>query len=120
MGAITRPCWAVLALAVGLAACLAAQDVTLHVDVKLVTVIVNVTDRNGAIVGGLAREDFALAEDGRPQRIALFERQSQLPLKLTLAIDTSDSVFIDRVLVKRAAREFAHAILRPQDRMSLL
>ena len=58
---------------------LAAQELTLHVDVKLVSVFVNVTDRNGAIVGGLAREDFAVAEDGRPQQIAVFERQSELP-----------------------------------------
>jgi len=41
--------WALLAL-VPLA--LAAQQATLHVDVKLVSVFVNVTDRNGAVVGG--------------------------------------------------------------------
>ena len=103
-----------------LAARLVAQDVTLHVDVKLVTVFVNVTDRNGAIVGGLAREDFSLAEDGRPKPIALFERQTQMPLNLTLAIDTSDSVFKDQNLERAAARRFARAILRPQDRMGLL
>jgi Ca-activated chloride channel family protein len=98
----------------------AAQDLTLHVDVKLVNVFVNVTDRNGAIVGGLAREDFAITEDGRPQKISVFERQSELPLNLTLAIDTSDSVYKDRVLEQDAARRFVHALLRPQDQMSLL
>ena len=71
---------------------LAAQDLTLHVDVKLVNVFVNVIDQDGGIVAGLTREDFALAEDGRPQQIAVFERQSELPLNLTLAIDTSSSV----------------------------
>ena len=99
---------------------LAAQELTLHVDVKLVSVFVNVTDRNGAIVGGLAREDFAVAEDGRPQQIAVFERQSELPLNLTLAIDTSGSVRKDMAEEADAARRFAHAILRPQDQMSLL
>ena len=59
---------------------------------KLVNVFVNVTDRNGAIVGGLTRDDFAIFEDGRPQQIAVFESQSELPLNLTLAIDTSGSV----------------------------
>jgi len=97
-----------------------AQDLTLHVDVKLVNVLVNVTDQNGSIVGGLTREDFLLAEDGRPQRIKLFERQSALPLNLTLAIDTSDSVFMDRGLEKHAAYRFAHAILHPRDEMSIL
>ena len=99
---------------------LAAQETTLRVDVKLVSIFVNVTDRNGAIVGGLAREDFAVAEDGRPQQIAVFERQSELPLNLTLAIDTSGSVRKDMAQEADAARRFAHAILRPQDRMSLL
>jgi Ca-activated chloride channel family protein len=99
---------------------LVAQDVTLHVDVKLVNIFVNVTDRNGAIVGGLAREDFALAEDGRPQQIAVFERQSELPLNLTLAIDTSGSVQKDMAVESDAAKRFAQALLRPQDQMSLL
>ena len=97
-----------------------AQETTLHVDVKLVNVYVNVTDRNGAIVGGLTREDFALAEDGRPQRIAVFERQTELPLNLTLAIDTSGSVSKDMAVEAEAARRFARALLRSQDQMSLL
>jgi Ca-activated chloride channel family protein len=99
---------------------LPAQEVTLHVDVKLVNVFVNVTDQNGAIVGGLTRDDFALTEDGRPQQIAVFERQSELPLNLTLAIDTSGSVQKDLAEEADAAKHFAHALLRPQDEMSLL
>ena len=99
---------------------LSAQELTLHVDVKLVNLFVNVTDRNGAIAGGLTREDFALAEDGRPQQIAVFERQSELPLNLTLAIDTSGSVRKDMAAETDTSRRFAHAILRPRDRMSLL
>jgi Ca-activated chloride channel family protein len=110
-------CCALLALA---SFPLAAQEVTLHMDVKLVNVFVNVTEPNGAIVGGLTRGDFALAEDGRPQQIAVFERQSDLPLNLTLAIDTSGSVRKDMNEEAGAARRFAHALMRPQDRMSLL
>jgi Ca-activated chloride channel family protein len=98
-----------------------AQDgVTLRVDVKLVNVFVNVTDANGALVGGLTQGDFAIAEDNRPQQIALFERQSELPLNLTLAIDTSASTFKDRSLEQGAAKRFVHALLRSQDRMRVL
>ena len=107
-------------LCLSLAVYLAAQEVTLHVDVKLVNVFVNVTDRTGAIVGGLAKEDFAIAEDGRQQQIAVFERQSELPLNLTLAIDTSGSVHKDLAQETDAARRFAHALMRPQDQMSVL
>jgi Ca-activated chloride channel homolog len=98
----------------------AAQSTTLHVEVKLVSVFVNVTDRNGALVGGLKKEDFAVFEDGRPQQIAVFERQSELPLALTLAIDTSGSVRKDMSDEAAAARRFVHDILRPQDQMSVL
>jgi Ca-activated chloride channel family protein len=98
----------------------AQGDVTLHVDVKLVNIFVNVTDAHGAIVGGLTREDFSIAEDNRPQQIAVFERQSELPLNLTLAIDTSASTFKDRTVEQQAAKRFVHALLRTQDQMSVL
>ena len=105
---------------VAIAAAVCAQETTLHVDVKLVNVFVNVTDRNGAIVGGLSKENFAISEDGHPQEIAVFEKQSEMPLNLILAIDTSGSVRKDMSEEAAAARRFTHAILRTQDRMSVL
>ncbi len=119
-GAFLRPvalrCWRWRRLR-----CAAQEPVTtIHVDVKLVSIFVNVTDKNGALVGGLTQDDFAVYEDGRPQQIAVFERQSELPLNLTLAIDTSGSVRKDMSQEAAAARRFAHAILRPQDQMSVL
>jgi Ca-activated chloride channel family protein len=112
---------AALALLLLLApALLAAQETTLHVNVKLVNVFVNVTDANGAFVGGLTQNDFAIFEDGRPQKIAVFERVSQMPLNLTLAIDTSGSVSKDLHAEAEAAHRFVQNILRPQDRMSLM
>jgi Ca-activated chloride channel family protein len=110
----------ILLLVAGAATPLAAQEPTLHVEVKLVNVFVNVTDKTGAIVGGLTLDDFALAEDGRPQQIKVFERQSELPLNLTLAIDTSGSVHKDMAMETDAAKRFAHALLRPQDQMRLM
>lgn len=115
-----RACWLgglLLALAPVAAA---AQATTFKVDVKLVNVFVNVTDRNGAIVGGLKQDDFAVFEDGRPQDIALFERQADMPLNLVLAIDTSGSVHKDINEEVAAAKRFVHSILRPQDQMSVI
>jgi len=99
---------------------LPAQDTTLHVNVKLVNVIANVTDRNGAFVGGLTRDDFSVTEDGHPQKISVFEKQSEFPLNLTLAIDTSGSVQKDLTEEAAAARHFAHALVRQQDQMSVM
>ncbi|MGH9560018.1 MAG: VWA domain-containing protein [Terracidiphilus sp.] len=93
---------------------------TFHVNVKLVSIFVNVTDKNGALVGGLGKDDFAIYEDNRPQQIAVFEKQSELPLNISLAIDTSGSVRKDMDQEAAAARRFAHDILRSQDVMSVL
>ncbi|HEV2274803.1 MAG TPA: VWA domain-containing protein, partial [Acidobacteriaceae bacterium] len=95
-------------------------DKPLRLDVKLVTLFVNVTDQTGAIVGGLTREDFAVTEDNRPQKIAVFEKQSEMPLRLMLAIDTSSSVYKDRVIERDAAKKFVRALIRPQDQMSVI
>lgn len=101
---------------------LTAQEppASFHVNVKLVSLFVNVTDKDGALVGGLTKDDFAVFEDGRPQQIAVFEKQSELPLNISLAIDTSGSVRKDMNQEAAAARRFAHSILRPQDQMSVL
>jgi Ca-activated chloride channel family protein len=109
-----------LALFALAATALAAQETTLHINARLVNVFVNVTDKTGAIMGGLTRDDFQIAEDGRPQTIAVFERQSEMPLMMTLAIDTSGSTFKDRAVEQEASHRFVHALLRPQDKMSLI
>jgi Ca-activated chloride channel homolog len=90
-----------------------------HVNVRLVNVFVNVTDADGGPVGGLAQDDFQLTEDGVPQKIAYFERQTDMPLSLVLAIDTSGSVRKDLDIEKREAHEFIRALLRPVDGMDL-
>ncbi len=93
---------------------------TFRIESKLVNLFVNVTDANGSIVGGLNKEDFKVTEDGRGQDIAIFERESGMPLSLILAIDTSASTFIDRNRERNASKAFIHALIRPQDQMGLI
>lgn len=91
-----------------------------HVNVRLVNVFVNVTDAAGAPVAGLTQQDFQLSEDGRPQKISYFERDTDMPLSVVMAIDTSGSTRKDLPLEKMAAHDFVHALLRPADRMDLM
>jgi Ca-activated chloride channel family protein len=93
---------------------------TFHVKVRLVNVFVTVTDPSGYPIGGLTQDDFALTEDGVPQKISYFERQTDMPLSLVLAIDTSGSVRKDLDIEVHAARDFLHALLRPVDRLDLI
>jgi Ca-activated chloride channel homolog len=92
---------------------------TLHVDVKLVNVFVTVTDEHGAPIGGLTKENFVLKEDGQEQKIAVFDKESALPLSIALAIDTSLSTRHDLPLEQASAKRFAHTILRPVDALSV-
>jgi VWFA-related protein len=106
--------WFVLAVAplLMMAGPLASQDVpTFKVDVKVVNVLATVRDRRGQIVNNLTKDDFRFEEDGRPQTIKYFTRETDLPLTLGLLVDTSLSqrrvldqersasyAFLDRVL----------------------
>jgi Ca-activated chloride channel family protein len=94
-------------------------DSTLKVDVRLVNVFVTVTDAHGAPVAGLKKENFLLQEDGRPQTISVFDKESALPLSIALAIDTSLSTRHDLPLEQASAKRFARAILRPVDALSV-
>src|SRR5208283_582902 len=92
---------------------------TIKVNVKLVNVFTTVTDSSGSPVSTLKQEDFQVFEDDRPQKIAVFHRESELPLSIVVAIDTSLSTRGDQKLELESARRFAHAILRPIDGLSL-
>ncbi|HYA23805.1 MAG TPA: VWA domain-containing protein [Terriglobales bacterium] len=94
-------------------------DTTFKVNVKLVNVFVTVTDEHGAPIAGLTRDNFELQEDGKPQTIAVFDKESALPLSIVMDIDTSLSTRKDLPLELNSARRFAHAILRPVDALSL-
>ena len=90
-----------------------------RVTVRLVNVFTTVTDDHGAPVAGLSRDDFRVLEDGIPQTIAVFDRESELPLSIVLAVDTSLSTMRDFKLEQTSARKFAHSIMRPVDHLSV-
>jgi VWFA-related protein len=102
---------------------LCAQEVptlstpTFSTDVRVVSLFATVRDAQGKVVPTLTKEDFILEENGRPQTIRYFSRESGLPLTLGLLIDTSISQ--KRVLPaeRTASYRFLIQVLRPtQDR----
>ncbi len=62
---------------------------TLSVQVNVVNVLATVRDKHGKIIPNLNKDDFTLSEDGRPQNIHYFAKESDLPLTLGLLVDTS-------------------------------
>jgi VWFA-related protein len=75
-----------------IAGALCAQDATFSADVKVVNLLATVRDRDGKVVKDLTRDDFVIEEDGRPQPIRYFTRESDLPLTVGLLVDTSRSM----------------------------
>lgn len=94
-------------------------ETTLKVDVKLVNVYVTVTDAHGAPVAGLKKDNFTVLEDGIPETISVFDKESALPLSIALAIDTSLSTRHDLPLEQASAKRFAKDIVRPVDVLSV-
>ncbi|MEP6535758.1 MAG: VWA domain-containing protein [Bryobacteraceae bacterium] len=69
----------------------AQDDPVFKLDVKVVNILANVLGRNHEIINTLAKEDFTVLENGRPQNITYFARQSDLPITIGLLVDTSMS-----------------------------
>src|SRR5258708_12958871 len=69
----------------------AQEDVTFKTSVKVVNVLATVRTKKGEIIRNLENDDFSLAENGHPQTIRYFARQSDLPLTIGLMVDTSMS-----------------------------
>jgi VWFA-related protein len=93
----------------------AQEQPKISVEVKVVNVMATVRDKHGKIVTNLAKDDFVLEEDGHPQTITYFSRESDLPLTLGLLVDTSLSQ--RRVLEqeRNASYSFLDNMLREKD-----
>ncbi len=98
-------------------ALLLAQDAppTIKVDVDVVNILFNVRDKKGGLVGDLSKNDFTIAEDGKPQDIKYFNRETDLPLTIGLLIDVSASQGNLIEIERNAAYQFFGSVLRKQD-----
>jgi len=84
---------------------------TLKVQAREVLLPVVVRDKKGAFVTSLDKSDFTLTEDGRPQIIKSFSRETNLPYKIGLLVDTSRSVSAALENERKAGGQFIDAML---------
>lgn len=88
------------------------QDLTLTSRVNVVSILATVHDREGKVVKNLIPDDFILLEDGVPQKIAYFSKESDLPLIVGLLVDTSTSQTGVLEQERRASATFLDQVLR--------
>jgi VWFA-related protein len=84
---------------------------TLKLQAREVMLPVTVRDKKGALVTNLKQSDFTLTEDGRPQTIKSFTRETNLPFRLGLLCDTSRSMSSSLDAERKAAGKFVDQML---------
>lgn len=86
---------------------------TIRVPVNLVNVLFTVTDKKDRMVLNLTKDDFHIFEDKVPQTITNFSRETDLPLRIGILIDTSNSIRERLHFEQEAAIDFLSETLRP-------
>src|SRR5271167_4012315 len=69
-----------------------SSDETIRLDVTRVPVLFTVADKKGHFVTDLTKDEFEVIENKKPQNILDFNGESNLPLRLAVLIDTSNSI----------------------------
>jgi len=99
----------------------AAEDLpSIKVDVNLVNVLASVRDKKGTLIPNLEKNDFTILEDGKPQEIKYFTKESDLPLTIGLLIDVSRSQENLIGIEQNAAAQFFTQVLRKKDEAFLI
>src|ERR1700733_1543924 len=88
---------------------------TLKVNVNVVQLFFNVKDKHGALIPNLAKDDFDIQEDGKPQTIKYFTAESNLPLTLGIMIDASGSQKNVLDMEKEVGGAFLKQVLTDKD-----
>ena len=88
---------------------------SIKVDVNVVSILASVRDKKGALIPSLEKNDFTVLEDGKPQTIKYFTRETDLPLTIGLLVDVSGSQRNLINIEQSAASQFFSQVLRKKD-----
>jgi Ca-activated chloride channel family protein len=83
-------------------------------DVTRVNMLFTVSDKKGRFVTDLGKDDFEINENKKPQSILEFTAESNLPLRLAILIDTSNSIRERFRFQQEAATRFIDSVMRPK------
>jgi VWFA-related protein len=90
------------------------QQYTITQQVNEVDLVFTVSDKHGRFIKDLNQNDFALLDDQKaPERIYSFTRQTNLPLRVGILIDTSTSIRRRFQFEQQATTEFLLQTLKP-------
>lgn len=90
-----------------------SEDV-LTIESNLTNILFTAVDKDRHFITNLQQNDIKILEDGAPQQIFTFVRQTELPLSIAVLVDTSLSQERTLPEERRAALDFIDQVLRPQ------
>ena len=93
---------------------------TIKVDVNVVNILASVRDKKGTLMPHLEKPDLNILEDGKPQTIKYFTRETDLPLTIGMLVDTSGSQVNLIGIERNAASQFFSQVLGKKDEAFLL
>ena len=85
----------------------------IQVHVNLENVLFTVVDKKNRLVTDLNKDDFRVDEDGKPQKILFFGRETNLPIRVGILLDTSNSIRLRLHFEQESAIDFLYSTIRP-------
>ena len=107
-------CTVFLLLVLGLSAQQQDQDDVLRVETDLTNLLFTATDKNNRYITTLQENDVRVLEDGVPQKVFTFQRETDRPLSIAFLIDVSISQENTLPDEKAAARTFIENVIRSE------
>lgn len=90
-----------------------SSDEAVKLGTDLVNVLFTAVDRNNRVISDIRQDEIVVLEDGRPQQIFTFKRETTLPINIAILMDLSGSQEYTFPQEKTAAGEFLRSIIRP-------
>ena len=97
-----------------------SQGEVIRSEVTRVNMLFAVTDKKGRFITNLTQDDFQVFENKKPQKILEFTSESDLPLRLAILIDTSNSIRDRFKFQQEAATNFINSVVRKQDKAMIV
>ncbi len=99
----------------------AEDESRIVLEVNRVNLLFTVTDRRGRVITDLKQGDFTVREGKNPQKILEFSAESDLPLRLAILVDSSNSIRERLKFIQESAIEFINSVMRPgQDKAAVI
>jgi len=91
------------------------DETRIAVDVTRVQLLFTVSDKKGRFITDLTKDDFEVSETKKQQKIVEFTAETDLPLRLAILVDTSNSIRERFRFQQEAASDFVNTVIRPKE-----